>query len=93
MDCLQNAGRLTARDYQATTIYTTLSPCNMCTGAILLYKIPRVVIAESENFLGAENLLRENGIETIQLNLPEAVEMMKTFIAERPDLWNEDIGV
>jgi cytosine deaminase len=71
---------------------TTLSPCDMCTGAILLYGIPRVVIGEHRTFVGAEALLRERGVEVVVLDDPECVEMMERFIAERPDLWNEDIG-
>jgi cytosine/creatinine deaminase len=93
MDALQNAGRLSAKDYQRATIYTTLSPCSMCSGTILLYKIPRVVMAENRTFLGAEDLLKENGVELINLDLPEASQMMKSFIDNNPTLWNEDIGV
>ena len=92
MDCLQKAGRLRAKDYQKATIYTTLSPCIMCTGAILLFQIPRVVLAENVNFLGAEDLLRKQGVEVINLNLPEAIHMMQDFIASHAALWNEDIG-
>jgi cytosine/creatinine deaminase len=93
MDALQAAGRLSAKDYSESVIYTTLSPCHMCSGAILLYKIPRVVLAENETFLGAEDLLRSHGVEVINMQLAEAVDMMKSFIAECPHLWNEDIGV
>ncbi len=93
MDCLQNAGRLTAKDYQRSTIYTTLSPCDMCTGTILLYKIPRVVMAENTTFRGGEDLLRERGVSVVNLDLPEAVQLMRDFIKARPELWNEDIGV
>ena len=93
MDCLENAGRLKASEYQRATLYTTLSPCEMCTGAALLYKIPRVVMAENATYRGAEDLLREKGVEVINLDLPEAVEMMEKFIQENPTLWNEDIGV
>lgn len=92
MDCLQKAGRLTAKDYRKATLYTTLSPCDMCTGAILLFRIPRVVLAENINFLGGEALLRQRGVEVVNLNLPEAVQMMKRFIEQHPKLWNEDIG-
>ena len=93
MDCLQNAGRLTAKDYQKSILYTTLSPCDMCTGTILLYKIPRVVMAENHTFKGGEDLLRQRGIEVVNLNLPEAIKLMSDFIKTHPELWNEDIGV
>ena len=75
------------------TLYTTLSPCDMCTGAILLYGIPRVVIGENSTFLGNEALLRARGVELVVLDDPDCVEMMRSFIAEAPELWNEDIGV
>jgi len=93
MDCLENAGRLKAEDYQKATLYTTLSPCDMCTGAILLYKIPRVVMAENVTFKGAEELLTSRGVELINLNLPKAIHMMQKFILENSELWDEDIGV
>ena len=93
MDCLENAGRLTASDYHRTTLYSTLSPCDMCTGAILLYKIPRVVIAENETFMGAEQKLLQAQVELINLNLDTAKQMMNMFIKENPQLWNEDIGI
>lgn len=92
-DCLENIGRLPANIYRQATMYTTLSPCHMCTGAILLYGIPRVVLGENETFMGAEDLLRANGVEVINLNSAECKEMMRTFIAQEPELWNEDIGV
>lgn len=92
-DCLENAGRLPARVYARATMYTTLSPCAMCTGAVLLYGIPRVVIGENKTFLGREDLLRQHGVEVVVLDDPECVQMMSEFIAERPELWNEDIGV
>jgi cytosine/creatinine deaminase len=92
-DCLENVGRLPARVYAGSTMATTLSPCDMCTGAILLYKIPRVVIGENRTFYGGEDLLRERGVEVVVLDDEECVEMMTTFIAENPMLWNEDIGV
>lgn len=92
MDCLQNAGRLLAKDYQRATLYTTLSPCPMCSGTILLYKIPRVVIAENKTFKGAEKLLKQEGVELVNLNLPEAVSLMENFIQKNPMLWDEDIG-
>ena len=95
MDALENAGRLPARDYQRATLYTTLSPCDMCSGAILLYKIPRVVIAENRTFLGAEELLRSRGVQLEYARDAEAecVALMNEFIAKHPELWNEDIGV
>jgi cytosine/creatinine deaminase len=92
MDCLENAGRHSADTYQRSTLYTTLSPCDMCTGAILLYKIPRVVIGENTNFMGNESLLKNRGVEIIQLNHEETIEMMSQFIQNNPHLWNEDIG-
>jgi creatinine deaminase len=91
-DCLENVGRLRARVYAASTMVTTLSPCDMCTGAILLYGIPRVVIGENRNFLGGEELLRARGVEVVVLDDPGCTEMMGLFIEQNPDLWNEDIG-
>jgi len=93
MDCLENIGRLPASVYARATMYTTLSPCPMCSGAVLLYKIPRVVLAENTTFLGAEEHLRANGVEVVNLDLPEAKALMQRFIAEKPEVWNEDIGV
>jgi len=92
MDALENAGRLSASVYNKCTLYTTLSPCPMCTGAILLYGIPKVIIGENETFLGSEDLLRENGVEVIVLNNRECKDMMHNFIQDKPQLWNEDIG-
>lgn len=92
MDALENAGRRPASVYRECTLYTTLSPCPMCTGAILLYGIPRVVIGENRTFLGDEELLRSRGVELTVLDDPSCVEMMTRFIAEKPQLWNEDIG-
>ncbi|MFZ6020892.1 MAG: nucleoside deaminase [Chloroflexota bacterium] len=92
MDALENAGRLAPEDYRRATIYTTLSPCDMCSGAILLYKIPRVVIGENQTFLGAEELLKSRGVELVVLNEPRLIQMMQDFITEKPDLWYEDIG-
>lgn len=92
MDCLENAGRLKALDYKRCTIYTTLSPCSMCSGTILLYGIPRVVMAENTNFSGAEDWLRQNGVELLNLDLAEAKELMQAFIKNHPEIWNEDIG-
>ena len=91
-DALERAGRLPAATYGRATLYTTLSPCHMCTGAILLYGIPRVVIGENRTFLGAEDLLRANGVEVVNLDSPHCVELMTRFIAEHPRLWLEDIG-
>lgn len=93
MDALENAGRLPAIDYRRSVIYTTLSPCIMCTGAILLYEIPRVVIGENRTFMGAESLLRSTGVEIEVEDDQRCVEMMTRFISENPELWNEDIGV
>jgi cytosine deaminase len=93
MNCLENAGRQTAAVYRQCTIYTTLSPCPMCTGAILLYGIPRVVIGENTTFLGAEESLRQAGLQVEVLQNAECIEMMRDFIAKNPQLWNEDIGV
>ncbi|ABL83641.1 MULTISPECIES: nucleoside deaminase [unclassified Nocardioides] len=92
-DCLENIGRLPASVYARSTMVTTLSPCDMCTGAILLYGIPRVVVGENRNFLGGEELLASRGVEVVVLDDLGCVEMMATFIAEHPTLWNEDIGV
>ena len=91
-DALENAGRLPATTYARATMYTTLSPCHMCAGAILLYGIGRVVLGENETFLGAEELLREHGVEVVNLDSDVCKQLMADFIAERPSLWNEDIG-
>lgn len=91
-DALENAGRLPASVYARATMYTTLSPCHMCTGAILLYGIPRVVIGENRTFLGAEDLLRSHGVEVVNLESEECVRLMAEFIAEHPEIWFEDIG-
>ena len=93
MDCLENAGRLKAKDYSECTIYSTLSPCDMCTGAILLYKIPTVVIGENETFKGPESYSKKQGVKLINLNSRDCKKLMKDFIAAKPELWNEDIGV
>ena len=93
MDALENAGRQPANVYKKSTLYTTLSPCPMCTGAIILYGIPKVVIGENRTFLGAEELLKKNGVEVIVLDNKECKSMMDLFIKENPSLWNEDIGV
>ena len=92
MDALENAGRQPAHVYKACTLYTTLSPCPMCTGAILLYGIPKVIIGENQTFMGEEELLRSKGVEVVVLNDEACIEMMQLFIQNRPDLWNEDIG-
>jgi cytosine/creatinine deaminase len=92
MDCLENAGRLKAKDYEKCVIYSTLSPCDMCSGAILLYKIPVVVIGENKTFKGPEAHSRKRGIKLINLDLFECKKMMRDFIAAKPKLWNEDIG-
>ena len=93
MHCLENAGRLSAREYQRSTLYTTLSPCDMCSGAILLYKIPTVVIGESRSFQGPEAYLAARGATLIQLDDPACYQLMQDFIRNNPALWNEDIGV
>jgi cytosine/creatinine deaminase len=92
-DCLENAGRLSAATYRRATLYTTLSPCQMCAGTALLYGIPRVVIGENRTFEASEDHLRANGVELTVLDLPECVTLMNDFIHEHPTLWNEDIGV
>jgi len=92
MDALENAGRRAAAVYRESVIYTTLSPCSMCSGAILLYGIPRVVVGENRTFLGEEELLRSRGVQVEVLDDAECIELMARFIRERPQLWNEDIG-
>ena len=92
MDCLENAGRLTAADYGRSTLYSTLSPCDMCSGAILLYRIPRVVIGENRTFRGPEDRLRARGVELDIVDNAECVQLMTDFIRDNPELWNEDIG-
>ena len=92
MDALENAGRLSADVYTQSTLYTTLSPCAMCSGAILLYGIPRVVIGESVTFLGEEEPLRGRGVQVDVVQDRRCIEMMERFIQEHPDIWNEDIG-
>jgi creatinine deaminase len=91
-DALENAGRLTADVYRRATMVTTLSPCDMCSGTILLYGIPRVVIGENETFQGPEDYLRSRGVELVVLDSDECKQLMREFIAEHPELWNEDIG-
>lgn len=92
MDALENAGRQSAKIYQESVIYTTLSPCPMCSGAILLYGIPKVVIGENQTFMGDEAHLSSCGVKLEVLNNPQCIELMTRFIAEKPELWNEDIG-
>ena len=93
MNCLRNAGRLPAKVYRNCTLYSTLSPCPMCSGAIVLYKIPRVVVGENQTFLGAEDYLRANGVHLTILEDAECIQLMRGFIQANPQLWNEDIGV
>jgi len=93
MDALENTGRQPASVYAQSTIYTTLSPCPMCSGAILLYKIPRVIVGENVTFMGDEDLLKSRGVTVEVLQDPRCIELMRRFIAEHPTLWNEDIGV
>jgi cytosine/creatinine deaminase len=92
-DCIENIGRLPAAVYHRATLYTTLSPCQMCAGTALLYGIPRVVIGENRTFQASEDWLRANGVDVVVLDLPECVALMDEFIAAEPALWNEDIGV
>ena len=93
MDALENAGRLPASVYSQCTLFTTLSPCSMCSGTILLFGIPRVIIGENRSFMGDEALLKERGVEVAVLDDEESYELMQKFIDEKPNLWNEDIGV
>jgi creatinine deaminase len=93
MDCLENSGRLSAVDYQRATIYSTLSPCDMCAGAILLYKIPRVIVGENRTFCGPETYIQNRGVQVDVIDSERCYEMMQNFIAGNPALWNEDIGV
>ena len=92
MDALENAGRLPASVYRESTLYTTLSPCPMCSGAILLYGIPRVIVGENHTFMGEEELLRSRGVDVTVVDDPTCIALMERMIAERPELWNEDIG-
>ena len=93
MDCFENAGRLKASDYKKSILYSTLSPCDMCSGTSLLYKIPKIVIGENKTFHGPEDYLRSRGVELQVLNDPECIKLMEDFIKAKPELWNEDIGV
>jgi creatinine deaminase len=92
IDCLENAGRLKPGEYRRATLYTTLSPCDMCSGIVLLYKVPKVVIGENQTFRGPEDYLRSRGVELEIQNQPECIHLMNEFIKANPDLWNEDIG-
>jgi cytosine/creatinine deaminase len=92
-DCIENSGRLTARDYQRSVLYSTLSPCDMCSGTALLYKIPRIVIGENRTFRGPEDYVRSRGVRLEILQDPECIALMEEFIKARPDLWSEDIGM
>lgn len=92
MDCLEETGRLPAATYRQATLYSTLSPCDMCSGAVLLYGIPRVIIGENKTFQGPEDYVRSRGVEVEVLNDPQCIAMMEEFIAAEPSLWNEDIG-
>jgi cytosine deaminase len=92
MDCLENAGRLTAKEYRKSVLFSTLSPCDMCSGAVLLYGIPEVVVGEHTTFQGPEEYLRQRGVDITVLNNVECIEIMEKFIEENPTLWNEDIG-
>lgn len=92
MDALENAGRQPARVYKESTLYTTLSPCSMCSGTILLYGIPKVVIGENQTFMGEESLLTSRGVNTQVLHNQECITLMNDFICDKPELWNEDIG-
>lgn len=92
MDCLEDAGRLSASDYRRAVLYSTLSPCPMCSGAILLYKIPTLIVGEHETFRGPEDHLRSHGVDIKVIDSSECVQLMKQFIKDHPDLWNEDIG-
>jgi len=93
MDCFENAGRLKASEYQRATLYSTLSPCDMCSGAALLYGIPKIVVGENKTFQGPESYVRERGVDLEIVDSPECIAIMDKFIKEKPELWNEDIGV
>jgi len=93
MDCLENAGRLKVSDYRKAVLYSTLSPCDMCSGTVLLYKIPKVVIGENKTFQGPEDYLRSRGVMLQILNDSECIKLMGDFISKNPSLWDEDIGI
>lgn len=92
MDCLENAGRLSPAEYRRSTLYSTLSPCDMCSGTALLYRIPRIVVGENRTFQGPEDYVRSRGVQLEIVDDAECVRLMEEFIAARPELWNEDIG-
>lgn len=92
MDCIENAGRLTAADYRRAVLYSTLSPCDMCSGAILLYGIPKVIVGENHTFQGPESYLQDRGVDVEVVDNAECQRLMKEFIEAKPTLWNEDIG-
>src|SRR5262245_6220915 len=92
MDCLENAGRLKPSDYRKSVLYSTLSPCDMCSGTALLYRIPKIVIGENRTFRGPEDYTRSRGIELTVVDSKECIQLMEDFIKARPELWNEDIG-
>lgn len=92
MDCLENAGRFKASEYRRAVLYSTLSPCDMCSGSVLLYKIPKIVIGEHQTFQGPEEYLRSRGVELVILDDEECIRLMREFIAANPELWDEDIG-
>jgi len=92
MDCLENAGRLTATDYRKAILYSTLSPCDMCSGAALLYGIPKIIVGENHTFRGPEDYVKSRGVELVVVDDPKCRQLMETFIKNNPTLWNEDIG-
>jgi cytosine/creatinine deaminase len=92
MDCLENAGRLPPADYRRAVLYSTLSPCDMCSGTALLYRVPKIVIGENRTFQGPEDYVRSRGVELVVVDDAECIQLMRDFIAARPELWNEDIG-
>lgn len=92
MDCLENAGRISASDYRRATLYSTLSPCDMCSGAVLLYGIPKVVVGENHTFRGPEDYVRSRDVEVLVVDNQECRQLMETFIKKNPELWHEDIG-
>lgn len=93
MDCLENSGRISAEDYRRATLYSTLSPCDMCSGAALLYGIPKIIVGENRTFRGPEDYVKSRGVELVVADNEKCVQLMETFIKNNPELWNEDIGV
>ena len=93
MDCLENSGRISAADYRRATLYSTLSPCDMCSGAALLYGIPKIIVGENRTFRGPEDYVKSRGVELVIVDNEKCVQLMETFIKNNPELWNEDIGV